>query len=204
MELEEFKNIWQTSQQREIYQQNVDNESVMLMTKQKSKAISDKLRRNLDIDMIVSSLFIPPLLYVIIWTKLANYHKFVAIFFLIYTIIGLIYYFKVIKLYKEIDLKNDLFTTLKFTVNQFEKQVKSLTLYNQITIIPLMLYGSIVGAEVAEYYGHPINLTFKELLFCVVFATPIAYFYMKYFIKSLYGNHLKKLKEHLAELEERE
>jgi hypothetical protein len=73
MELDDFKNIWQTTQQRDIYQQNVDNESVMLMIKQKSKAVSDKLRRNLDIDMAVSSLFIPPLLYVILWADLAIY-----------------------------------------------------------------------------------------------------------------------------------
>jgi hypothetical protein len=35
-------------------------------------------------------------------------------------------------------------------------------------------------------------------------VTPIGYFYMKYIINVFYGNHLKKLKEHLAELEEKE
>ena len=41
MELEEFKNIWQTSQQRDIHQQNVDNKSVMLMTKQRRKFLDE-------------------------------------------------------------------------------------------------------------------------------------------------------------------
>ncbi len=204
MELEEFKNIWQTSQQREIYQQNVDNESVMLMIKQKSKAISDKLRRNLDIDMIVSSMFLPPLLYVIIWSKLANYHKFVAGFFLIYTIIGFLYYFKIIKLYKEIDLKNDLLTTLKFTVNQFEKKVKALTIYNTISVMPMMFYGSLVGLEISKYYRHSTIFELWEVIVSAIIMTPVGYFYMKYIIKVFYGNYLKKLKEHLAELEEKD
>ena len=204
MELEEFKNIWQTSQQYDIYQQSVDNKMVMLMTKQKSKAVADKLRRNLDIDMVVSSLFIPPLLYVILWSKVANYHKFVAGFFLIYTIISLIYYFKVVKLYKEIDLKNDLFSTLKFTVNQFEKQVKTLTIYNQITVIPVMFYGTIVGNELISWFVNKHSISLLGMIINTIIMTPVGYYYMKYIINVFYGNHLKKLKEHLAEFEERE
>ena len=204
MELEEFKNIWQTSQQYDIYQQSVDNKMVMLMTKQKSKAVADKLRWNLDIDMVISSLFIPPILYIILWSKVANYHKFVAGFFLIYTIISLIYYFKVVKLYKEIDLKNDLFSTLKFTVNQFEKQVKTLTIYNAVSIVPLMFYGSIVGMEISKYFRPSTIIELWGLIVATLIMTPVGYYYMKYIINVFYGNHLKKLKEHLAEFEERE
>ena len=204
MELDDLKNIWQTSQHREIYQQNVDNETVRLMTKQKSKAVANKLRRNLDIDMVVSSLFIPPLLYVIVWSKVANYHKFMAIFFLIYTIISLIYYVKVVKLYKEIDLKNDLLTTLKFTVNQFEKQVKTLTIYNQITVVPVMFYGTIVGNELISRFVNNHSVSLLGMIINTIIMTPIGYFYMKYVIKKFYGNHLEKLEQHLAGLEEKE
>ena len=204
MELEEFKNIWLTSQQRDIHQQNVDNESVMLMTKQKSKTISDKLRRNMDIDMIVSGLFIPPLLYVIVWSKVANYHKFVAGFFLIYTIIALIYYFKVINLYKQIELKNDLSSTLKFTVEQFSKQVKVLTIYNNISIVPIMIYGTFVGNEIIRFFAPNHAISMKTIIICVLLTIPIGYFYMKEIINIFYGKHLEKLKEHLAELEENE
>ena len=204
VELEDFKNIWQTSQQRDIYRQNVDNESVVLMIKQKSKAISDKLRRNLDIDMIVNSLFIPPLLYVIVWSKLANYHRFVACFFLIYTIIGLIYYFKVVKLYKEIDFKNDLSSTLKFTVEQFSKQVRALTIYNNISIVPIMIYGAFVGNEIIRFFVPNHAISMKAIIICVLFTIPIGYFYMKEIINVFYGKHLEKLKKHLAELEENE
>ncbi len=204
MELDDLKNIWQHTQSLLTSNQDIDNEKVMLMTKQKSKAISDKLRRNLDIDMIVSCLFIPPLFYVIVWTKLANYHKFVAVFFLVYTVVSLVYYFKVVKLYKEIDLKNDVLTTLKFTVNQFEKQVKVLTIYNTVSVVPMMFYGSVVGLELIKYFQPNATTELWMIVFSTVIVTPVGYFYMKYIINVFYGNHLKKLKEHLAELEERE
>jgi hypothetical protein len=201
MELDELKNIWQRTQQEAIHSQNIDNEGFMLIIQKKSKAISDKLRRNLDIDMAVSSLFIPPLLYVIIWSDFAIYHKFVAVFFLIYTFIGLIYYFKVVKLYKEIDLKNDLLTTLKFTVKQFGKQVKTLTLYNQITVFPVMFYGTVVGNQLISWLtnGHTVSLL--GMIISAIIITPIGYYYMKYIINVFYGKHLENLKKHLAELE---
>jgi hypothetical protein len=204
MELDDFKNIWQTSQQRDIYQQNVDNESVVLMIKQKSKAVSDKLRRNLDIDMTVSSLFIPPLLYVILWSDFAIYHKFVAVFFLIYTVLSLLYYRKIIRLYQEIELRNDLFSTLKFTIEQFSKQVKTLTLYNQITVVPVMFYGTVVGNELISWWRDNSSITLLEMIISTIIITPIGYFYMKYIINVFYGNHLRKLKQHLAELENEE
>lgn len=201
MELDELKNIWQQAQQEVIHSQNIDNEGLVLIIQKKSKAISDKLRRNLDIDMGISSLFIPPLLYVIVWSDFAIYHKYVAVFFLIYTFVSLIYYFKVVKLYKEIDLKNDLFAMLKFTVKQFEKQVKALTLYNQITVFPVMFYGTVVGNQLISWLtnGHTVSLL--GMVISAIIITPIGYFYMKYIINIFYGKHLENLKKHLIELE---
>jgi hypothetical protein len=201
MELDELKNIWQQAQQEIPRFQNVDNEEITLIIQKKSKAISDKLRRNLDIDMAVCILFIPPLLYVITWSDFAIYHKFVAFFFLIYTFMSLIYYFRVIKLYQEIDLKNDLLTTLKFTVKQFSKQIKTLTLYNQITVIPVMFYGTMVGNQLISWLTNRHTTSFSGMIISAVIVTPIGYFYTKYIINAFYGKHLKNLKKHLAELE---
>jgi general stress protein CsbA len=202
MELDDLKHIWQQNQEQSISQQVIDNEKVMEMARQQSKDVMTKLRKNLDFDIIVSSLFIPPLIWVLFQKNIATYHKYVAGFFIVYIFVSLYFYLKEIKSYKLLNLNNDLLSTLKFTEQKFSERVKSLVIYNNISLIPLMFYGSVAGAEIAEYYGNPINLTFKELLFCVIFATPIAYFYMKYFIKKLYGEHLKKLKQLLIELEE--
>jgi hypothetical protein len=202
MELDDLKHIWQQNQELSISQQDIDNEKVMEMTRQKSKDVMTKLRANLDFDIIVSSCFIPPLIYVLFVKNIAIYHKYIAGFFIIYIFVSLYFYWKEIKSYKVLNLNNDLLSTLKFTEQKFSERVKSLVIYNNIALIPLMFYGSVVGAEIAEYYRHPINQTFGELLFSVAFATPIAYFYMKFFIKKLYGEHLEKLKQLLTELEE--
>lgn len=202
MELDDLKHIWQYNQALSINQQNIDNEKVINMIRQKSKDIVTKLRKNLSFDIWVSILFIPPLIWVLFQKNIANYHKYVAGFFIIYTFVGIFYYWREIKSYKQVSQKNDLLSLLKFTVEKFSHRVKLLIIYNNILLIPLMIYGVIVGAEVAEFYGHPIQLNFKEILFGVFFATPIAYFYMKYFIKSLYGEHLQKLKQLLAELQQ--
>ena len=202
MELDDLKHIWQQNQKLSINSQDVDNERIITMTQQKSKDLMTKLRKNLDFDIWVSSLFIPPLVWVLFQKNIATYHKYVAGFFIVYTFVGIYFYWKEIKSYKELNTKSDLLSTLKFTEKKFSQRVKSLIIYNNISIIPLMFYGGIAGIEVAKYYGHPIIQTFNELLFSVVFATPIGYFYMKFIIKKLYGEHLKKLKQLLAELEQ--
>ena len=75
-------------------------------------------------------------------------------------------------------------------------------IYTKITIIPLMFYGSIIGSEIVKIRGFNHEPSIYELIFSAVFVTPIAYFYMDYIIKKLYGEHLQKLKQLLAELEQ--
>jgi hypothetical protein len=202
MELDDLKHIWQTSQQREIYQQNVDNEKIMEMTRQKSKDLMSKLRKNLDFDIWINSLMIPPLIYVLFVKSIATYHKYIAGIFIVYTFAVIFHYWKEVNLFKKITLKNDLNSTLKFTLERFSYRVKSMKIYNKITIVPLMFYGSIVGSEIVKIRGHNHQLSIYELIFSTIIVTPIAYFYMDYIIKKLYGEHLEKLKQLLAELEQ--
>jgi hypothetical protein len=193
MELDELKNIWQS---QIIIQENLDYERITSIIQQKSKAISDKLYQNLKFDVMVSCLLILPLLYIIVGTELGFYHKSTALFFIILTCIGIVLYLKNQKKYQEFSSKNDLVSTLKFTVSKFEKQIKMITILNNILLLPLMFYGTLVGAEIAE-----IEIDLRELTILALLISPIAYFYNKYLIKTLYSNHLHKLKSHLSELE---
>ena len=81
MELDDLKHIWQQNQELSVKQQEVDNEKVMDMTRQKSKDLMTKLRANLKLDAVVSSTFIPPLIYVLFVKNIATYHKYIAVFF---------------------------------------------------------------------------------------------------------------------------
>jgi hypothetical protein len=203
MELDDLKHIWQQNQELSISQQDIDNEKVMEMTRQKSKDVMTKLRANLDFDIIVSSCFIPPLIYVLFVKNIATYHKYVAGFFIVYIFVSLYFYWKEIKTYKVLNLNNDLLSTLKFTEQKFTKRVKSLIIYNSIAAIPMGFYGYITCSQLGHYItdkNHEITPT--ELIIVGCFNVPIGYFYMKIVIKKLYGEHLKKLKQLLTELEE--
>ena len=203
MELDDLKHIWQQNQKLSINPQDVDNEKVMEMTRQKSKDIMTKLRKNLDFDIVVSSLFIPPLVYVLFAKNIATYHKYVAGFFIVYIFVGLYYYLREIKTYNVLDTKNDLLSTLKYTEEKFSQRVKSLIIYNNIAAIPMGFYGYIACSQLSHYLSnrnHEISST--ELILVGCFNVPFGYFYMKFIIKKLYGEHLQKLKQLLAELEQ--
>lgn len=202
MELDDLKHIWQENQKLSINSQDIDDEKVMNMAQQKSKDLMTKLRKNLDFDIWVSSLFIPPLIWILFQRNIATYHKYVAGFFIIYTFIGIFFYWKEIKSYKELNLKNDLLSMLKFTEENFSKRVKSLIIYNNISILPLMFYGSVMGNEFISYRNPNHETSLIALIISTIFVTPIGYFYMRFIIKKLYGEHLQKLKQLLAELEQ--
>jgi hypothetical protein len=202
MELDDLKHIWQQNQALSIYSQNIDNEKVMEMTRQKSKDLTSKLRKNLGFDIWINSLLIPPLIYVLFMKNIATYHKYISGIFIIYTFAIIFHYWKESKSFKEIRLKSDLNSLLKFTFERFSFRVKSMKIYNKITIIPLMFYGSIVGSEIVKFRGFNHEPTILELIFSTVFITPFAFFYMDYIIKKLYGEHLQKLKQLLEELEQ--
>ena len=201
MELDDLKHIWQQNQELSIMQEVIDNEKVMDMTRQKSKDLMTKLRANLNLDAIISSMFIPPLIYVLFVKNIATYHKYIAAFFIVYTFVGLYYYLKEIQSYKELNLKNDLLSTLKFTEEKFSQRVKSLVIYNNILVVPLMFYGSILGAKIAQYRGSSFQPTIIELIFSTIVLTPISYLYMQFIIKKLYSENLEKLKQLYTELE---
>jgi hypothetical protein len=203
VELDDLKYIWQQNQELSISQQVIDNEKVMEMTRQKSKDVMMKLRKNLDFDAIVSGLFIPPMIYIIFVKNIAIYHKYIAGLFIIFIFVGLYYYLKEINSYKELNLKNDLLSTLKFTEQKFSKRVKSLLFYNNIAAIPMGFYGYLACSQLGHHItGRTHEITPTELIIAGCLNAPVGYFYMRFIIKKLYGEHLQKLKQLLTELEQ--
>jgi hypothetical protein len=203
VELDDLKHIWQQNQDLSINSQDIDNQNVMEMTRQKSKDLMSKLRKNLDFDVTVSCFFIPPLIYVLFVKNIATYHKFIAFFFIVYIFVSLYYYWREIKSYEVLDMKNDLLSVLKFTEQKFSERVKSLVIYNNIATIPMGFYGFIACSQLGHYItNNKHEITPTELLIAASFNIPFGYFYMKFIIKKLYGEHLQKLKQLLAELEQ--
>ena len=115
MELDDLKHIWQQNQELSVNPQDIDNEKVMEMARQKSKDLMTKLRKNLDFDIWINCLMIPPLIYVLFMRNIATYHKYIAGVFIIYTFAIIIHYLKEIKSFNKITIKNDLNSALKGT-----------------------------------------------------------------------------------------
>jgi hypothetical protein len=66
-----------------------------------------------------------------------------------------------------------------------------------------MFYGSVMGNELIKYFLNPrYEISLTGLIINTVFISPIGYFYMRFIIKKLYGEHLQKLKQLLTELEQ--
>ena len=203
MELDDLKHIWQRNQELSNNSQDIDNKMVMEITRQKSKDLMAKLRNNLEFDVTVSCFFIPPLVYVLFVKNIATYHKYIAGFFIIYIFVSLYYYWKEIESYKVLNLKNDLLSTLKFTEQKFSERVKSLVIYNNIAAIPMGFYGFIACSQLGHYItNNEHEITPIELILAASFNIPFGYFYMRFIIKKLYGEHLQKLKQLLTELEQ--
>ena len=106
----------------------------------------------------------PPLIYVLFIRNIATYHKYIAGVFIVYTFAIIFHYWKEIKLFKKITIKNDLNSTLKFTLERFSFRIKSMKIYNKITIIPLVFYGSIVGSEIVKVRGFNHEPSILELV----------------------------------------
>ena len=69
--------------------------------------------------------------------------------------------------------------------------------------IPMGFYGYIACSQLGHYLtGRNHEITPTELIIAGCFNAPIGYFYMKFIIKKLYGEHLQKLKQLLTELEQ--
>jgi hypothetical protein len=203
VELDDLKHIWQQNQGLSTNPQDIDNEKVMDMTRQKSKDLMSKLRKNLEFDVTVSCFFIPPLIYLLFIKNIATYHKYIAGFFIVYTFVSLFYYWKEIKKYRALNLKNDLLSTLKFTEQKFSERVKSIRIYNNIALIPMAFYGYIACSQLGHYITEKNHeITPLELVIAASFNILFSYFYMRFIIKKLYGEHLQKLKQLLSELEQ--
>ncbi len=103
---------------------------------------------------------------------------------------------------QKIDLQKNLKETL-------EQLIKTLNLY-----LKVYLYGSFIlgifAAILPLFWTHHTtweNFTFTHVLLIgmvVIILAPLYYFFIKWYIKNLYGNYVSKLKEELKELQELE
>lgn len=200
MELDELKNIWQKTSQESISSQIVQKEELSLMIKGKSKDALSKLKRNMVIESILSLLCFPFFIYIILLPDIAVFHKYVCGILFVVTAIILGFFWVEYRIIQNFDANVDLITSLKSTVQQLSKFIRIYLIFNCILLLPMMFYGSIVGLETS---GLEISSNFLLINGLVtILISPLGYWWVKFYLKKVYQQHLEKLKNCLAELEE--
>ncbi len=200
MELDELKNIWQLASQESISSQIVQKEELSLMIKRKSKDALSKLKRNMVIESILSLLCFPFFIYIILLPDIAVFHKYVCGILFVVTAIILGFFWVEYRIIQNFDANVDLITSLKSTVQQLSKFIRIYLIFNCILLLPMMFYGSIVGLETS---GLEISSNFLLINGLVtILISPLGYWWVKFSLKKVYQQHLEKLKNCLAELEE--
>ncbi|MEA5401874.1 hypothetical protein VB776_03030 [Arcicella sp. DC2W] len=197
MELDELKYIWQQTSLESISSQVIGNDEFLAMMKGKSNAVITKLKRNLILEILVSILFLPVFLYFIFFTDVAIFHKYVCSILIFTTVATLVIFWVEYRSLQAFETRLDLITSLKITVKQFSKFIRIYMIINYILLFPMMFYGLIVGLELN---GETLSLKF--LLIYTIIISPLGYFWIKFYIRKVYGQHLDKLKNCLAELAE--
>lgn len=197
MELDELKNIWQQASNESISSQIIQKEELSFMIKGKSSDILTKLKRNLLLESILCLLCFPAFVYVIFVAEVENYHRYVcSVLFFITLGILVAFWFEYRSLQK-FDANTDLITSLKSTVTQLTKFTNIYMIFNYLLLFPMLLYGSVVGIEIT---GQELTSTF--LIVNSIVISPLGYWWLKYYIRKVYQQHLDKLKNCLSELEE--
>ncbi|WP_044173457.1 hypothetical protein [Flectobacillus major] len=194
MELDDLKNIWQQAQNSP--QTSFDAEQIMLMARQKSLNIVDKLKRNIMIEIWVGLVCIPFLGYYIFQANEPSQFRLYAGIGLILIVTLLFSFYGVLKklnAFGQSDLS--LKVSLQNLILQFKQFIK-LYYYVNLLLTPISFF---LGA----YYGlHTLVNGLKIASIIALIGLPFVYFFVKSYIRKLYGKHLDRLQILLEELDE--
>lgn len=200
MELDELKNIWQQASKESISSQIVHDDELSLMIRRKSKDAVSKLKRNMVLESILGLLFFPFFTYIILLPNVASLHKYICGILFLVTAITLGFFWFEYRRLERFDTNVDLMTSLRSTVKQLSKFIRIYLIFNYILLFPMMFYGSLVGLEVSGNEIAPKYLIINAIV--TILISPLGYWWVKFYLRKVYQQHLEKLRNCLTELEE--
>ena len=199
MDIDNLKSNWKAlqTQPEPIF----ENEQIRKLLRGRATDTISKIKRSILIEgslTILLSIFFMA-------NKSWFYSPFIIPYLGIVMVLSLVWYaFKYSRI-RKIDLQNNLKQTLKQLISTLDLYLKvylygSLVLGLSAAMLPL-LWKNVWKNVILE------DLDFTKMLVIggVAFITiPAYYFFIKWYIKNLYGNYVNKLKEELKELEDLE
>ncbi len=208
-ELEDLKNIWSKTIEKDVGQQVVEQEKIRALLNKKSTNIIDRVRKNLFGEIVL--FFVCLLLVASVPVFLRTKEVFILCSLLIVVIFipYLIYYIKKYnELRKFFSYHQDIKSSLQLVISQLEKYL-NIYFWGSLLLTPVsgFLLGFAILYEMKAlgfliYFDVFSSATLSMILSFALLLTLISYPVMKWYIRKLYGQHVEKLKDCLRELNE--
>jgi hypothetical protein len=206
-ELEDLKNIWTKTIEKDIGQQVVEQEKIRALLNKKSTNIIDRVRKNLFGEIVM---FCVCLLLVACVPFYFNSKEVTTICIVIVCFIFIPYLIYYIKKYNELkkffSYNQDIKTSLQSLITQLEKYL-NIYFWGSLLLTPIsgFLSGYAILYEMKAlgfllYFDVFSSATLSMILSFALLLTLVSYPVMKWYIRKLYGQHLEKLKDCLKEL----
>lgn len=210
MDLDQLKDIWQGLDQPVGEQQG--KQEILALLKKRSQGPIAKMKRNLQWELI---------LVIVSYTAVITHYftafdqdlQSVAWFLLVIGLLFVAYYYKKNKLLNEMQhVSGKVKVHLERQVNTLEKFVRSY-LFAGAALVPacLAFFGWIFYKELPELSTNSIfftsaeNPAWKAVLAWTVLTvalTVLVFFVQRWLLDKLYGNHIRKLRQIVAEMSE--
>lgn len=208
-ELEDLKNIWSKTIEKDVGQQVVEQEKIRALLNKKSTNIIDRVRKNLFGEIVL--FFVCLLLVASVPVFLRTKEVFILCSLLIVVIFipYLIYYIKKYnELRKFFSYHQDIKSSLQLVISQLEKYL-NIYFWGSLLLTPVsgFLLGFAILYEMKAlgfliYFDVFSSATLSMILSFALLLTLVSYPIMKWYIRKLYGQHVEKLKDCLKELNE--
>lgn len=210
MELDELK--YQLNQRLATDQASRSNADISALLKKKTHSVISKIKRSLIIEMVLCVLFFAAMLYVCFITDYWSIRVYFGVFTVLTVLMTLVLYY----LYRRTDTLSDsdrpIKTNLQTLVGLLEEFVKR---YFQFTmaLLPVCFMFSMILSyadpveipEIEKFSVKVFTARWQVMVFLGVYMIALAisvYYFTKWYLKKLYGNYLKELKQYIAELDQ--
>lgn len=200
MELDNLKEAWQ-GQTATVGKDS--NEQILSILQKKSQRPIARMRRNLLVELILIVVIYTATIIYYTATHDGRYWE-IALLLLIVGLIFVLYYYRKNKLLKEMEcVACEVRSNLERQVKTLEKYVRLYFIAGTV-LTPLSYFTAGIIAAYRTPSG-PIPGSLKYLFIGIgLIITVGGYFLNKWYVNKLYGQHVRKLRQLLAQMEEAE
>ena len=204
MELDNLKDLWRDIDQKYVHQNS--DEQIVMMLQKRSQSPIEKMKRNLWWELIAVVILYSLAIWYFIATSKGRYWELAVLLFLV-GISFLFYYYRKNKLLSEMQCVTcEVRSNLQRQLTTLEKYVRFYFVSGAV-LTPVAYFASafivIFKSPLSE--GGLSNSRYYIPILVVGLAFTIgSYFFNKWYIRKLYGQHIRNLKELLQQMEEKE